>query len=399
MIGIDIVKISRIERLLKKDKFLERIFTDREIELLKAKNMRPESVAGRFSAKESVSKALGTGIGKLAFKDIEILSDDMGKPVVTAPRGYDLEVSISHEKEYAISSAILKKTKYHGPRIGISLKPRPVDSHKGTFGRLAVVGASKGMSGSVVLSSKSALRTGSGLVYSLVPEEVRESIENKSLEAIVKAFPSEGGEFSSQGLDKLVAFCKLVDALAVGVGMGNSDHFDLIKNLVALGKPMVIDGDGLNSLKGRLGDIGFFGSTVLTPHPLEFARLTGLTVDQIQSQRKELASEFAKQHRLVLVLKGADTVVASPEEIYINKTGNSGMATAGSGDVLTGIIGSLLGQGYPAYEAACLGSFLHGRAGDLAAEEIGEDSLIASDLIHYLPGAILEKRIDDERQD
>jgi NAD(P)H-hydrate epimerase len=183
---------------------------------------------------------------------------------------------------------------------------------------------------------------------------------------------------------------------AVALGPGLSTHFEtaqVVRDLVQrLTVPMVVDADGLNALAGHTGILKKAKAPViLTPHPGEMGRLVNMTSSGVQKDRLTISSRFAKDHRVILVLKGAGTVVALPDgRMFINSTGNPGMATGGTGDVLTGMIGGLLAQGHPAAQAACLGVYLHGLAGDLAAKEKGEAAMIAGDLIEKIPEAILK---------
>jgi NAD(P)H-hydrate epimerase len=183
---------------------------------------------------------------------------------------------------------------------------------------------------------------------------------------------------------------------AAAIGPGLSTHYETVqavRNLIQrLTIPSVIDADGLNALVGFLDILKRVNaSIILTPHPGEMGRLLGISSDEVQRDRIAIATAFAQKHRVTVVLKGAATVVATPYGwVFVNSTGNPGMASGGTGDVLTGMIGSFLAQGYTASQAACLGVYLHGRAGDLAAEEKGEASMIAGDLIEKIPQAIKE---------
>ena len=271
--------------------------------------------------------------------------------------------------------------------------PRRENTHKGDFGHVLVVAGSRGMTGAASLASRAALLAGSGLVTCGVPESLNAIMEVKLTEAMTLALPeTKEATLALKAAEKIVKFSEKADAVALGPGVSRQkDTQKLIRGLLLkIKKPLVLDADGIvalsdnpNILKRRAQP------TVLTPHPGEMSRLTGKSVRAVQGGRKKLAEAFAKKYNTVLVLKGYRTVIASPKgDVYVNKTGNSGMGTAGVGDVLTGIIASFIGQGIIPYSASVLGVYLHGLAGDIAAKEKGQFSLIASDLLAKLPQAI-----------
>ena len=258
------------------------------------------------------------------------------------------------------------------------------------------------MIGAPALASHAALRGGAGLVTVAVPETVQLAVA--SLCPCATSIPlkcSRYGDLSPQAVGQMLAAAGVSDVLAVGPGMGVSGGADnIVRAAIGQDKPVVLDADGLNNLARIDGWAGLRRCPlVLTPHPGEFARLTGQSVEQIQAGREASAVAAAcnwvgsmgvpkGQVSPVIVLKGAGTVVTDGLRVFINKTGNPGMATGGSGDVLTGLIAALIGRGLDTFDAACLGVHLHGLAGDLAAEELGQTSLIASDLIDFFPEAI-----------
>lgn len=273
------------------------------------------------------------------------------------------------------------------------LPKRKLDSHKGDYGHVLIVAGSLGYTGAAYLTAQSAIRTGSGLVTLAVPDSIYSILAIKLTEVMVRPFAStrEGG-FSKSALPGIQALADKVDAVAIGPGLSvHPQASRLVRELVAhLRKPIVLDADGLNAYENREKLLRKHNpSLILTPHPGEFGRLIHQSLDAIQAERVNLAKQYAEQWRAILVLKGHRTVAASPEgEIYENQTGNPGMATGGSGDLLTGIIASLIGQKVPPYSAACLGVYLHGLAGDLAAKEKGEHGLIAGDILDKIPEAI-----------
>ncbi|MGE5397134.1 MAG: NAD(P)H-hydrate dehydratase [Chitinophagales bacterium] len=270
------------------------------------------------------------------------------------------------------------------------LVARPVESHKGTYGHVLVVGGSTGLTGAVVLSASSALTSGAGLVTAAVPESLLPIIENQVAE--VMTAPLNETIQKAIALEALPAIENLlgtVSVCAIGPGMSrySEAHAILRAILEKSGIPVVIDADGLNALAE---DINIVKNRqipiVLTPHPGEMARLLGKSIEEVQAKRLELARNAAQEWGVTVVLKGARTIVAWPNgETYLNVTGNPAMATAGSGDVLTGIIAGLIAQGVRPNLAACAGVYLHGRAGDYSKERLGERGTVAGDLVRCLP--------------
>jgi NAD(P)H-hydrate epimerase len=199
------------------------------------------------------------------------------------------------------------------------------------------------------------------------------------------------GRMTAAALPELLDLVKANDVLALGPGLGQSVVISqtVTSLLATLQRPTILDADGINALRGRSEPIDALGPrAVLTPHPGEFARLLGTDVETVQAHRAELALEFSRRHHNVTVLKGHGTVVTDGENLYVNRTGNPGMATGGSGDVLTGLLAALVAQGLRPFDAAVLATYLHGLAGDLAARERGQTALIASDLLCFLPAAL-----------
>ncbi len=408
-IGIDIIEVSRVENAVKKNRrFLDKIFSEREIEYIEKRNYNKFTIAGLFASKESVSKALGTGIRGFSWMDIEITHNSLGKPEVELKRNAkklaeekdinSISVSISHIKDQALSISIAEeivcekkeKSKDLNELENILINRRK-NSNKGTYGRVGVIAGSKGMTGAPFLSSSSALRTGSGLVYTMVPECISEIMSIKSVEAIVKSFKDNGEGFSRACIKEIIDYSDSLDVIALGPGLGvDEDRIELVSEILKKVKvPIVLDADAINCIcknKGTL--INRKQATILTPHPGEFSRLINIDIDKIESNREQYSMDFAKKYGIILVLKGNKTIVCDGNEIYINPTGNPGMATAGSGDVLTGMIASLVGQGIDAFKAAKMGVYLHGLAGDIVKEEKGEYGIIASDILNSIPFAI-----------
>ena len=271
------------------------------------------------------------------------------------------------------------------------LPPRPPDANKGTFGRVLIVSGSRGMSGAAVLCAGAALRGGAGLVRLAVPEDILPIVAAANPCYTTAPLPQDdNGRLSAAALPQLLELVRDNSVAALGAGLGQSDDIGalLVAVLEQTATPLVLDADALNVLVGRLDALRKHpGPIVLTPHPGEFARLLGCDIPTVQARREELAASFAATHGIVMVLKGHGTVVTDGRRVFVNTTGNPGMATGGSGDVLGGLIAALLGQKMETFAAAQLGVYLHGLAGDLASEQVGEVSLIASDLLHFLPRA------------
>jgi len=277
--------------------------------------------------------------------------------------------------------------------VADSLKRRPANAHKGRFGHVLVIAGSGGKSGAAVMAGLSALRSGAGLVTLALPSGIEGALPDRPNEIMTLPLPQTADRsLGKDALDPLLKFAR--DKTVAAIGPGLSTHPEtagVVRGLITqLAIPMVIDADGLNNLVGRLELLkDLRAPIVMTPHPGEMARLIGATTAEVQADRLGVASEFVRRHPVTLVLKGARTIVADRSgAMTINSTGNPGMATAGTGDVLTGVIAGLIAQGQPPETAARLGVYLHGLAGDLAAAEVGEVGLLAGDLIHRIPAAI-----------
>ena len=276
------------------------------------------------------------------------------------------------------------------------LPPRPADGHKGLFGKVLVVGGSRGMVGAPALAGLAALRSGAGLVRIATPGSIQLTVAQLVPCATTLALPEdEKGRLSKAAVNEILNAIEDNDSVALGPGMGQSTALqELMMEVVRpCPLPMVIDADALNNLAAAGPEaLQFTDNTVLTPHPGEMARLWRACFrEELPPQRLDQAEKLAQRCGAVVVLKGAGTVVTDGKRTYINETGNPGMATGGTGDVLTGCIAALLGQKAAArndaLSAAILGVYVHGRAGDLAAKKMGQTALIATDLIDSLAGA------------
>lgn len=278
--------------------------------------------------------------------------------------------------------------------VRTSLPRREPSSHKGTFGHAGIIAGSVGKTGAAAMAARAALRVGAGLVTVAIPASVNDVLEAKLLEAMTVPMPeTKARTFARTALDRLVAFMAARTAIAIGPGL--STHPETVELVQALTKqldrPTVLDADALNALTGRIALLASCKTPpIITPHPGEMARLEAdATPQTVNSDRIGTASRFARERGLFVVLKGARTVIARPDGVVaVCPTGNPGMATGGTGDVLTGMTVGLLAQGMPSWEAACAATYLHGVAGDLAAVKKGQAGLIAGDMIEQIPYAL-----------
>jgi ADP-dependent NAD(P)H-hydrate dehydratase len=274
-----------------------------------------------------------------------------------------------------------------------SLPRRTADANKGAFGRVLVIAGSRGMSGAAVLCGSAALRGGAGLVRVASPQAIRfEVAVGNPCYMTTPVQEDDVGQIGRTAIPELLAMAEASDVVALGPGLGRGPEVtDAVTALLAtVDRPLVLDADGLNAVGQNHSALKSDAPRILTPHPGEFARLTGLDVKNVQANRRQVVQQYAQDVGVVLVLKGQGTLVCDGQRIYLNTTGNPGMATGGAGDVLTGLIAALLGQGLEPFAAAQLGVFIHGRAGDLVAQELGEAGMIARDLLARLPLALRE---------
>jgi NAD(P)H-hydrate epimerase len=279
---------------------------------------------------------------------------------------------------------------------------RPQTGHKGTFGTVFGIGGSRGMAGAVALAGRAGLVSGAGLVRLAVPDPILETVAGFYPEITTLACPSDNqGQFSQTALELLLHHAESATAIFLGPGLGRSDDLDFFVPLLLrhIHCPVVADADALNALTSlETEHLRYFFQSldnrnlILTPHSGELARLRGqATPDEdskeSQSERIAVAKDFAGQHGVVLVLKGHESIITNGEIVVLNPTGNPGMATGGSGDILTGILAALLAQGLEAFDAARVGVFLHGLAGDFATDRLGEESVTATSILEAIPEA------------
>ena len=274
-----------------------------------------------------------------------------------------------------------------------AFQARDAQSHKGTTGHLLVIGGSPGKTGAAMMTSQAAMRVGTGLVTLGIPKSLNVAVESQLIEVMTLPLPENRDQtLGLSAYEKILRQMENKDGVAIGPGMGGDKSTqDLVRRLIRTSPvPVVVDADGLNALVGNLSFLKKLKvPVVLTPHPGEMARLVGKTVSEVQENRIDEARSFAGTHGVHLVLKGAKTVIAHPDgAVFVNPTGNPGMASGGMGDVLTGIISGLIVQGLSVSEAVNAGVYLHGRAADALARSMGPMGFLASDLIDILPGQI-----------
>lgn len=389
MIGVDLVDVDKFSR----KNNIRKSFTKNEISHAERKVNTNESLAGIFAAKEAIIKAFDLNLCYILRKKIEIIYEK-SKPVayINGQKSF-ADISISHDGSYAIGVCSTNIHNIYSINQDVKnlLTNRKSDSHKGTYGRIGFLGGSSGMAGSIYMASLASLRSGAGLTYIIAPKSIADILAIKSNEQIIKQISCHSFCYDENIKNQILSTSENLDVLAIGPGMGQGkDLHILIDEIIKNTKmKLVIDADGINAISKDLNILNANKANkeiILTPHLGEFARLSNLSVDEIKKDKVSLVKNFAKTYNLVLVLKSNETIITDGDKLYINKIGNPGMATAGSGDVLTGIISTLLHR-LDAYDAAVLGVYIHSLAGDLAASDFGEESIIASDIINYLPDA------------
>ncbi len=284
-------------------------------------------------------------------------------------------------------------------QLPTQLLRRKPNSHKGDFGHIFILAGSAGFCGAAILSARAALRGGAGLVTLGIPQSLHNVFAGRIVEGMIKLLPeTKDKTLSIEAYHEIMKFIKnKANVLVIGPGLSqNKSTRELIRKIIKnCPKPLVIDADGLNALAKRLDILHNKNqkrTIVLTPHPKEMSRLTGISVAKIKKNRKTIAKRVAVEYNSTIALKGHKTIVADNKNIYINKTGNPGMATAGSGDVLSGLVGAFLAQGLSAFNATKCAVYIHGKAGDIAAKAKTQLSLIASDIVDSIPAAIKKNR-------
>ena len=291
----------------------------------------------------------------------------------------------------------------HPRDFSAMIGPRPAESNKGSYGHVLVVGGSVGKAGSVAMAGMAALRAGAGLSTVATAKSALPTVAGFCPELMTEPLPeTDAGTIATSADVRIDELLKSMTVVAVGPGISRDPHTaTLVRSLVVHQKmPMVVDADGLNAFEGHTNDLnGKDRLLVITPHPGEMARLVGRSVAEVQKDRLGIARQFAREHELIVVLKGHRTLVVQPDrEAWVNTTGNPGMATGGTGDILTGMVAGMLGQEKRAQNpqsamlAVCAAVHLHGLAGDVTRETVGEHSLVATDLLRGLPAAFERAR-------
>jgi len=397
-VGVDVAAIPRIAEAQKRfgDRFLHKFLSDREIDYCGGS---PERWAGRWAAKEAIGKAMPTGVPRPRMRDVEILPSDDGRPHVrvapaTTLTGRDIDVSIAHDGHFAVAVAVIPEAEAILPPgalpDGFRLPARPRDGHKGTFGTVVVLAGSQGFTGAAYLASMGAARSGAGIVRLLVAQSIYPILAEKCTEVIVGPVPEiSPGVVGHASLSGILRGFAGADAGVIGPGLGrDASTRRLIEDLVPrVAAPLVLDADALNLLSEHRTMLPRLSpQIVLTPHPGEFARLSGLETPAVQQDRRGIASRFAKVWNKVVVLKGADTVIAAPDgRVTLNAVATPALASGGTGDVLAGVIAGLMGQRLPPFEAAVTGVHLHSLAGMDLEASMGQAGVLASDLLPQLP--------------
>ena len=394
-IGVDAVSVDRIALAARRSGqgFLDRVYTPAEQAYCAGSD---ERLAGRWAAKEAVIKCFdGTGIC-FPRRRIEILPGPNGAPrtsLLGGGRGAQVEVSITHHNRLAVATAHLEISDTSAllpAPDAVQIPARPKDAHKGTFGTAVVLAGSLGLTGAAYLSATAAARTGAGLVRLLVADTIYPILATKCTEVMATPVPEVApGVVGHPAYDSILRQLDATEVGVIGPGLGrDSSTWRLVVDLAMRANcPLVIDADGLNALadsprsKGRLGK-----HRVLTPHPGEMARLTGKAAEVINADRTAAARKAAREWGAIVVLKGARTVVAHPDgRVSEDPHEVPALASGGTGDVLSGIIGGLIAQGSDPFAAAVTGVYVHAAAGRRIAERIGESGLLASDLLPEIP--------------
>ncbi len=271
---------------------------------------------------------------------------------------------------------------------------RPDDAHKGTMGTLLNISGSYSMAGACILSSMAALRSGVGLLKVALPKSIYELVASQVYEAVfVPCDDSDYGSVDVCDVDRLLKIAHGCDGVMLGCGLSLCENtIDFVREFVQAYKGnLLIDADGINALSMNIDILkNTSANVVLTPHAKEMARLIKSDVSYVCANREKVACDFALEYGVTVVLKGKDTIVTDGSDVFVNKTGNSGMAKGGSGDVLSGVIASLMAQGVPVYKAACMGVYIHGLSGDIAAEKLSKTAMLPRDIVTHLSDVFLE---------
>jgi hydroxyethylthiazole kinase-like uncharacterized protein yjeF len=396
VVGVDVTVVDRIAGALERHpRFAQRIYTEGE---QRYSAHKPERWASRWAAKEAVRKLCSSaGEPMPAYRDIEVVRRRGGPPRVHI-RGEEtaIALSLTHDGGLAIAVAASRGAERRRPLPqvpdGLVLADRPDDGHKGTFGRVVVVAGSRGFTGAPRLAAMGAARGGAGLVELCIPETIHAIVAAGCLEIMPTPLADAGtASLHPDALPVLRERLRGADALVIGPGLGRSPDTvaALLELLAGLPCPAVVDADALNIVATSGYDWKSSGQAVIvTPHPAEMGRLAGMSTAAVQADRIGTAERYVQQHRVVVVLKGAETVVAaSGHPIHVDRHRVVALATGGTGDVLAGVIGSMLAQGLAPRDAAVAGVTIHAQAGLMVQARRGRAGALASDLIDTLPAA------------
>jgi holo-[acyl-carrier-protein] synthase len=410
-VGVDVAAIPRIAEAQKRfgDRFLQKFLTAREIDYCGGS---AERWAGRWAAKEAIGKAMPTGVPRPSMRDVEILPSEDGRPHVrvapaTTLSGRDIDVSIAHDGHFAVAVAVIPdlltpSTLYSPTPLGegqgggsdlpdgFKLPDRPRDGHKGTFGTVVVLAGSQGYTGAAYLTSMGAARSGAGIVRLMVAQSIYPILAEKCTEVVVGPIPEiSPGVVGHAALSAVLRGFTGAASGIVGPGIGrDTSTRRLIEDLLPkVTVPLVLDADALNLLSEHRSILPKLSpNIVLTPHPAEFGRLANMETSAVQKDRRGIASRFAKTWNKVVVLKGAGTVIAAPDgRLTLNPIATPALASGGTGDVLAGLIGGLMAQKLPPFEAAVTGVHIHSVAGTDLEASVGQAGVLASDLLPQIP--------------
>jgi len=395
--GVDVVSVSRLADLMQRNwRFVNRVYTVHEQRDCAGK---PQRWASTWAAKEAVRKLHAAAGRRLpAFADVEVVRYANRSPRVrVSGASSNITLSLSHEGDLAVAVAVTDDDELAAglakpPPAELRLPDRPDDAHKGTFGRVLVVAGSRGYVGAPLLAALGAARGGAGLVSLCVPEAIHSIVAARCLEVMPVAVPDGGaGVLRPQGVEAISEQLTRADAAVIGPGVGRSDDTAsaLVELLGGLPCPAVVDADALNlvaatGFEWRRGP----EPVVVTPHPAEMGRLSGMETAVVQKDRVGVATSYARDHGVVVVLKGSGTVVASPGgRVFVDDHHVVALATGGTGDVLAGVLGAMLAQGLKPFEAAVAAVTVHAEAGERVQAVRGRAGGLASDVVDALPAS------------
>jgi hydroxyethylthiazole kinase-like uncharacterized protein yjeF len=397
-VGVDVTSIARIAQVAgRHPRFLERVFTAAERHRAGSK---VERLASRWAAKEAVKKLYGgAGLPIPGYAEIEVVSRRGGAPSVrVGGRDTPIALSLTHDAGLAVAVAAAALAGPFGPPVlpppeALHLPERPEAGHKGTFGTVVVVAGAVGTAGAAVLAGLGAARAGAGLVRVCVPAGAYAVVAARCLELMAHPLGEEGSRgLDAAGVAQLVErHLPVADAVVLGPGLGRAEPTEVavLELLGRLTAPAVVDADALNIAAARHLDWASCpGPLLLTPHPAEMGRLAGISTGEVQAARERCARDFAAAHRVTVVLKGAETVVAAPDgRLHVDRHRTVALATGGTGDVLSGVCGAMLAAGLDPFEAAVAAVTVHAEAGCLVEAERGRAGALAGDVAEMLPAA------------